>query len=488
MSSLFNSDDLRTLAARGVTPETAEAQMQNFRKGFPYLDVIGPATPRRGITILDEDRREQALEAYRNRKCTVAKFVPASGAASRMFKDMYAAADHLREGGDAAGCAAGRFIENIRRFAFYSDELFAGATPLQSCERLLGPEGLDYGSKPKGQILFHRYEDGPRTAFEEHLVEGALYASDSEGVVRMVVTVSPEHLDSFKSLLEKVRPSYERRFGVRYSVTFTLQSPSTDTIAATPDNQPFRKSDGTLLFRPGGHGALIRNLNEVDSDIAVIKNIDNVARESYIPQTVLWKRILIGRLIQSMDRCFSLLRRSEVEKDSETLRNEIVTFLDTEYNITVSRENALSDLIARLNRPIRVCGMVRNVGEPGGGPFIVRERDGSTSLQILESVQLDMNDPGALTMFREGTHFNPVDLVCSLVDYKCKHFNLPDFVDPATGFISSKSYEGRTLKAQELPGLWNGAMSRWNTIFVEVPLITFNPVKTLFDLLRDEHQ
>ena len=488
---MFTEEDRRQFAARGIDEDVVNAQLEHFKNGFKYLDVVSAATPKRGITVLNERSRMESFDAYVNSRLKVTKFVPASGAASRMFKDLF----NVVESGKMT--ETGRlFASSIYDFAFYDPKLFNGLGPMETIKKVITPEGLDFGSKPKGILPFHRYSDEVRTAFEEHLVEGALYARMKDFTVNLVVSVSPEHLEAFKSLFESVRKKYENRYGVRYNVEFTLQSPSTDTVAATEDNEPFRKADGSILFRPGGHGALIGNVSDIDSDIVVIKNIDNVVKENYLEQTVLWKKLLIGRLLVSRNRTFAYMDRlTEAisignKFDIASLCDEIEGYLDSEYCITLP-EMPQSDraelLLAKLDRPIRVCGMVRNLGEPGGGPFIVRGADGATSLQILESVQLDPEDSRTASLFAGGTHFNPVDLICSLTGWNGKKFNLNDYVDQNAGFISSKSYEGRKLKALELPGLWNGAMSDWNTIFVEVPLITFNPVKTVMDLLRKEH-
>ena len=372
-------------------------------------------------------------------------------------------------------------------------------------------------------IRFHKYPDGEaRTAFAEHLVEGQDYMRDDDGTVHLVVTISPEHRSLFEAALEEVRAAYEERYGVKYDVRFTYQDKATDTIAVDKDNKPFRKEDGSLLFRPAGHGALIYNLNEVKEELVSIKNIDNVAVERLLPVTSKYKKALIGRALQLRDTIFGFLVELDMvtgeglgegiyrpltglipgidnmpedryaTNECQMLCNEIEEFLREELCIEMPeardcKARALA-LKAKLNRPIRVCGMVRNQGEPGGGPFIIRGKDGSTSLQILESVQIDKENPSAVEALKNATHFNPVDLVCCLRDYRGEKFNLPDFVDEDAGFISSKSYQGRELKALELPGLWNGSMSDWNTLFVEVPVETFNPVKVVLDLLRPAHQ
>ena len=328
---------------------------------------------------------------------------------------------------------------------------------------------------------------------EEHLVEAALYAN-SNGVANVHFTVSHEHLPLFMAKVEEKKHIYEDKFGVKFNISFSEQKPSTDTIAANPDNTPFRNEDGSLLFRPGGHGALIQNLNDIDADVVFIKNIDNVVPDRLKDTTVEWKNIIAGILVEKQAKAFEYLRLLDSGCCNHEKLEEIIHFVQRDLCCRKSDIKELEDadlviyLRKKLNRPMRVCGVVKNVGEPGGGPFLTYNQDGTVSLQILESSQIDTNNGEYVKMFQNGTHFNPVDLVCATKDYKGNRFNLPDFVDKSTGFISSKSKNGKELKALELPGLWNGAMSDWNTIFVEVPLETFNPVKTVNDLLRDQHQ
>ena len=329
---------------------------------------------------------------------------------------------------------------------------------------------------------------------EEHLVEGPLYAGGKNGQVNVHFTVSPEHRPLFEALVAKVAPKYEDKFGVKYSINFSEQKASTDTVAANPDNTPFRGKDGKILFRPGGHGALIENLNDLDADIIFIKNIDNVVPDRLKAETVEYKKLIAGVLVSKQKKAFEYLEILDSGKYTHTQLEEIIRFLRDELSCRNPELKDLEDaelaiyLKKKLNRPMRVCGMVKNVGEPGGGPFLAYNQDGTISLQILESSQIDTNNSDYLKMFQNGTHFNPVDLVCAVKDYKGNKFDLTKYVDPQTGFISSKSKDGKELKALELPGLWNGAMSDWNTIFVEVPLGTFNPVKTVNDLLREQHQ
>lgn len=472
---------------------TIEEQIGCFKRGFPWLKVLAPATPERGIEVLDEQARNQAVSYCETANVAgKLKFVPASGAASRMFKDIFAGMANTND-------SVRHLTAEISRFAFYDPALFGtpNAGSAADCELaarlLLGEEGLGYGNKPKGVLKFHRYNGESRTAFAEHLVEGQEYMRNSEdGSVNLIFTISPEHKDLFEATLAEVAVEYEKRYGVHFNVSFSYQDPSTNTIAVDMNNEPFLCNDGTTLFRPAGHGALIYNLNKVEEELVSIKNIDNVAVERLLPTTALYKKVLMGRALELRDSIFGYLRAMD-KGLSWDLLNEIEEFLDQVLCIrfealpTNLKERA-AVLRAKLNRPIRVCGMVRNLGEPGGGPFIVKGEDGATSLQILESVQINQQDTVASAAFAHSTHFNPVDLVCLLRDYKGQRFNLLKHVDPNAGFISYKSYQGRELKALELPGLWNGAMSDWNTLFVEVPVDTFNPVKVVLDLLREAHQ
>ena len=463
------------------------SELERIKKGFPWLDIAAPATPGRGIEVLTDEEADRA-EAYFDSadiagRC---KFVPASGAASRMFKDIFAGAESEND-------AVRKLAAELENFAFYSPEVFGKAPydPKDTARKLLFDEGLGYGKKPKGVLKFHRYPEEVRTAIAEHFVEGQAYMRNADGSVKLIVTISPEHRELFEAAVAEIKEKYEARYGVRYDVTFTYQDKATDTIAVDAADEPFRTADGSLLFRPAGHGALIHNLNQVEAELVSIKNIDNVAHEKLLTTTSLYKQVLMGEALKLRDRIFTYLRRLDANPDA-ALCDEIEGFLADTLCVQLPGETDLQRRIARLreklDRPIRVCGMVRNEGEPGGGPYIIEGKDGSTSLQILESVQIDKNNPQAMAAMQGATHFNPVDLVCILRNYKGERFDLERYVDPEAGFISSKSYQGRELKALEAPGLWNGAMSDWNTIFVEVPLETFNPVKTVLDLLRPAHQ
>ena len=464
----------------GLTPAALETQLKNFREGFPFLPVTRAASCGDGIRVLDAAGIEQAAARYDRAKesLRVVKFVPASGAATRMFKDLF---EFVREGRRTA--VVGELLANRRRFAFWPElRTIIGddADELRTVENIVA-EGLRYGETPKGLVSFHRYGDEVRKAVEEHLVEGAQYAA-AGGEVKIHFTVSPEHLTRFEALLAEKIPGYESRFGVKYRISFSVQDPSTDTLAVNPDCTPFRRADGRLLFRPAGHGALIGNLGKIDADIVFVKNIDNVTTDARRSDTVLYKKALAGVLLALQERIFEYLMPLEVPGAE---LEPIAAFIENELCVKLPKDYGTALLRQVLDRPIRVCGMVRNEGEPGGGPFWVAGADGLETLQIAESNQIA---PEKRELMRSATHFNPVDLVCSFRTSKGGRFDLREFVDPATGFISRKSDGGRELLAQELPGLWNGAMARWNTVFVEVPITTFSPVKVVTDLLRPEHQ
>lgn len=464
----------------GLTPAALETQLKNFREGFPFLPVTRAASCGDGIRVLDAAGIEQAAARYDRAKesLRVVKFVPASGAATRMFKDLF---EFVREGRRTA--VVGELLANRRRFAFWPElRTIVGddADELRTVENIVA-EGLRYGETPKGLVSFHRYGDEVRKAVEEHLVEGAQYAA-AGGEVKIHFTVSPEHLTRFEALLAEKIPGYESRFGVKYRISFSVQDPSTDTLAVNPDCTPFRRAYGRLLFRPAGHGALIGNLGKIDADIVFVKNIDNVTTDARRGDTVLYKKALAGVLLALQERIFEYLMALEVPGAE---LEPIAAFIENELCVKLPKDYGTALLRQVLDRPIRVCGMVRNEGEPGGGPFWVTGADGLETLQIAESNQIA---PEKRELMRLATHFNPVDLVCSFRTSKGGRFDLQEFVDPATGFISRKSDGGRELLAQELPGLWNGAMARWNTVFVEVPITTFSPVKVVTDLLRPEHQ
>jgi hypothetical protein len=517
----FSDEDLKQIRERGMTPDLVLAQVEQLTRGFPFARLDRPCTVGDGITVLDEPERDRMSRIYSRAALSgrAMKFVPASGAASRMFKALHSVQARFEPGDptggsirrelerDPDGKAVLTFIERLEGFAFCEDlkrimaengldlsAVVAEGRVAPLLEYVLGPKGLDLSDLPKGLIPFHRYPGHSRTPVEEHLAEAALYVRDRDGRARLHFTVSPEHRRLVEEHLHRIRPLYETG-GVRFEITLSVQEPSTDTVAVDSNNAPFRDFRGRLVFRPGGHGALLGNLNALRGDIVFIKNIDNVAPDRLRGETVLYKTALGGFLVDLQEKVFSYVKRLRALEPDPPLVEEVLDFLRGRLSVEppeslrrASSEQARNFLVDRLNRPLRVCGMVKNEGEPGGGPYWVRGGDGSLSIQIVESSQVHMEDPAQRAVWRSATHFNPVDLVCGLRDYLGRPFDLMDYRDPETGFVSRKSKDGRELKALELPGLWNGSMAFWNTAFVEVPPSTFTPVKTVLDLLRREHQ
>lgn len=506
---MITPEDIAQLEAKGISEAQLQQQLDRFAKGFPFLVVKSAARPGEGITVLTEEEEKKASERwhrYLTEGGEVIKFVPASGAASRMFKALFEFVDGA-ENVPAPGSPVAQLVENFDKLPF-ADELDStvkklygkGAKELIAdgeIKKLIGalilPEGMNYGGLPKGLLKFHSYADGSRTPVEEQLTEGAQTASNSSGIVNLHFTVSSNHRKLFEEKLAAVVPETEKRTGKKFNITLSEQKASTDTVAANPDNTPFRE-DGKLLFRPGGHGALIENLNDIKEAVVFIKNIDNVVPDSRRDSTVKYKEVIAGYMMElhdQIDEYLDLLARGDY--DEEKL-DEIYLFMTEKFSLSdptfrcKDTSHRAVYLRGKLDRPLRVCGMVRNEGEPGGGPFVAVNPDGSASLQILESHQIDKNNAEYMAMMAEATHFNPVDLVCYIKNRHGEKYDLTRHTDPATGFISSKSSHGKELKALELPGLWNGAMSDWNTAFVEVPVSTFNPVKTVNDLLREAHQ
>ena len=506
---MYTSEDLKVFASRGISEEKIDEQLRCFATGFPFLKLSASASIDNGILAVDAAQAEQYLaewDEYLADNHRIVKFVPASGAASRMFKNLFEFLD--AEYDEPTTDFEKKFFDNITRFAFYDalndacvvlfgntiDDLMEEGNYKEVVAALLGEDGLNYGALPKGLLQFHAYEDQVRTAMEEHLAEGALYAGNAARDVNVHFTVSHDHLELFQDLVEQVREEYEREYNVRYHISFSEQKPSTDTIAADMENNPFRDSDGSLLFRPGGHGALIENLNDIDADVIFVKNIDNVVPDRLKDEPVRYKKIIGGVLVSLKKQIDAYMAQLKSGNYTAADLQAMLAFLEKSlYNrhesvAALDEAQLAAYLLKKFDRPIRVCGMVKNVGEPGGGPFLSYNQDGTVSLQILESSQIDMNNAEAKAFFEKGTHFNPVDLVCAVRNGEGEKYCLPNFVDKNTGFISYKSKSGKELKALELPGLWNGAMSDWNTLFVEVPIATFNPVKTVNDLLREQHQ
>jgi len=506
---MLNQNDLNQIATKGIDAETVEAQLKRFETGFPYLKLSASATLGHGITKLTPELEDRAIERwkqYLKDGGEVTKFVPASGAASRMFKALYSFVDG-NEDTPKEGSPVAELIAKITQTPFI-DELNDACSRLHNADAatlianhrykeviaaIISPEGMNYGHLPKALLTFHSYQDGTRTSLEEQLAEGAQTVA-ANGKVRLHFTVSADHRKLFEEKIKQVLPAIENRTGLKYEISMSEQKPSTDTVAAAIDNSLFRDDQGHLVFRPGGHGALIENLNDINSAVVFIKNIDNVVPDSRRSSTIKYKQVIGGVLILAHDKIDKYLGTIRNGSYTPSDLDEMKAFMRDTLSISDSKLDNLSgaklaDYIKeKLDRPLRVCGMVRNEGEPGGGPFIAFNKDGSASPQILESTQIDPYSDDAMTMMKKATHFNPVDLVCYIKRPDGSNYHLPDYVDPDTGFISSKSFAGRELKALELPGLWNGAMSDWSTIFIEVPASTFNPVKTVNDLLRPAHQ
>lgn len=514
---MFTADDVFQIEQKGIALKEINAQMLNFKHGFPFAKLASAATINDGIWQFADDEIDFYVHLYKEdsplRKIT--KFVPASGAATRMFKMLFEYRDFLIKSPDEAKDAietdhfkeVKEFFERLDQFAFHRslksicvennldlELLLMEHNHLQILNLVLNEEGLNYSKMPKALLRFHRYIDRSRLALEEHLVESSQYATDSERIARIHFTVSPEHQALFVEHIHQIIEHYEKAFDVTFEIGYSIQKPSTDIIAVDMNNQPFREESGELVFRPGGHGALIQNLNDILGDIVFIKNIDNVVPDHLRAVSVRYKQVIGGLLLNLQSQIFKYLKLLEIKMYDLILIEEIENFCTEKLLVDFSKsyedfaDSEKADyLFELLNRPIRVCGMVKNEGEPGGGPFWVIKND-TKSLQIVESSQVNMKDPGQLEIFKSATHFNPVDLVCGLRNYLNEPFNLLEFIDNETGFISEKSKNGKALKAMELPGLWNGAMAKWLTVFVEVPIITFNPVKVVNDLLRPQHQ
>lgn len=520
--SALNNTDLKQLEALNISAEQVERQINQFKSGFPFSDLIAPATTENGIVKFNEADIEGLIRQFDEDKqyYDIMKFIPASCAASRMFKNIYSFVEEYKGKEIPENFlrkekikfdSIENFFLSIRDFAFYDDlkekmaehdrdidTLLKENRLVEIAEFLLENEGLAYGKLPKALLKFHKYKESSRFALEEHLVEAAQYSTaetDDGSIAQLHFTVSQEHLDIFKETVSKVVPEYEKEYGIRYDISYSVQKPSTDTIAVDMNNEPFRNSDGSLLFRPGGHGALIQNLNDLHKEIIFIKNIDNVVPDRLKTTTYDYKKVLGGYLFRLQQQQFEYLNLldegcladDEIEEIAKFAKEKLMIDIPNFFK-TYNEIEKIDYLYGKLNRPMRICGMVKNEGEPGGGPYWVRNSNDEISLQIVESSQIDHNNEKQEAIFQSATHFNPVDLVCATQDFRGEPFDLNDYIDYNTGFISKKSKDGKDLKALELPGLWNGAMADWINIFVEVPVITFNPVKTVNDLLRDNHQ
>lgn len=508
----FSEKDVKQLNGKGITKKKVEDQIRTFMEGIPFVHLEAPAVVKNGILKLSPKQEIAYVEHFNNsiNKLTLLKFVPASGAASRMFKSLFGFLDSFdpKEQTLAEYAANGdkgdilHFFKNVTGFPFYTlvlrriqqKDLSLDKHKYLFVKELLSEEGLNYGFYPKGLLPFHKYKDHTATPFQEHLFEAAQYAC-TQGKSNLHFTISEQHQTLFDKEWNNISSKSTKATNTDFKVGYSYQKSSTDTIAVTMDNEPFRNEDGSLLFRPGGHGALIENLDEQDADIIFIKNIDNVVTQAKSLDNAASKKVLAGVLLEVQERVFRYTKMIDDNSlDGEKLE-AIKTFLEEDLNVRFSDNyngftlgQQIEILKDKLQRPLRVCGMVKNEGEPGGGPYWVKDRNGNVSLQIVESAQVDLNNEHQNKIFKEATHFNPVDIVCGVKDYKGQKYHLVNFVNEKQGFITQKTKEGRDLKALELPGLWNGAMAYWNTIFVVVPSATFNPVKTVNDLIKPAHQ
>lgn len=508
----FTDKDLKQLEEKGISKEKVLNQIETFKEGIPFVHLEKAAVVGEGISRFSDDE-QKAMIAYfeaNRKKLSLLKFVPASGAASRMFKAMFNFIDvynpkeeslsaYLERTNDSA---VKQFVAGMENLPFYdlimsrisTDVATDGEMAYQFVKEMLTEEGLNYGFFPKGLLPFHKNVSGSATPFKEHLKEAALYAK-TNGEANLHFTISEQHNNMFKEEEGATSPEISNTTATNFNIGYSNQKPATDTLAVNMDNSPFRNSDGSILFRPGGHGALIENLNDQDADIIFIKNIDNVVIDDNLDAVSNSKKMLAGILLKVQSKAFESAELLANRNISENKISEIKFFLEQELNVRfssqyqgLSQNEKINLLKEQLNRPIRICGMVKNEGEPGGGPFFIKDANGNSSLQIIESAQIDMDNDAQVAILKNSTHFNPVDLVCAVRNYKGEKFDLLNFVDTKQGFITGKTKEGKELKALELPGLWNGAMAFWNTIFVEVPLVTFNPVKTVNDLLKPSHQ
>ncbi|MBP2831383.1 DUF4301 family protein [Aquimarina sp. U1-2] len=510
--------DIALIKSKGLTVDKIVSQIEIFKNGIPFVPLRSAATLNHGILKFTEHYQSELTKLYNSRisKLETIKFVPASGAATRMFKDLFKFLDTYDFKKESLNSytnhekanAIRLFLIGLEKFPFYDtvmseiknaypkfESLSEGRQLYIFVETMLKEAGMNYGNFPKGLLPFHKYSDSVATSFEEHLYEAAGYNTNHKGESKLHFTISKDHLEGFKEEFDRIRKKVEEKTNTHFSITYSFQKSETDTIAVTENNELFRKEDGSLLFRPGGHGALIENLNDLDGDIIYIKNIDNVVVRKYQDEVTGYKKILAGKLLEIQDEVFRILNGLDQQNPTEAELKDIKKFLVQQLNVTLpldfdkfSEKYKLQFLRTSLDRPIRVCGMVINEGEPGGGPFWIKQENGRLALQIIESPQINKDDSRQKNILASSTHFNPVDLVCGVRNYKGEKFNLLQFIDPDAGFITKKSMNGQVLKALELPGLWNGAMANWISVFVEVPITTFNPVKTVNDLLKSAHQ
>ncbi|MCB8994908.1 MAG: DUF4301 family protein [Bacteroidales bacterium] len=510
---MFNSKHFKQLSDRGISLEQANKQLEIFKKGIAPVVLVAPAIPNDGIEVYDDKQIRHYVNLFQKEKnrYSILKFVPASGAASRMFKALFEGLAELESKASVGEVLEKQsqladFFKELEKYPFFEDLVMVCESSDSHPAKMIGShkhaellqlflkgDGLGYGELPKGLLKFHRYKAETRTAFEEHFEEASMFLRDKNNSVKLHFTVSPEHMKLFSELAEKLKRKYADMKNVSFEVEFSVQKPSTDTLAVDLDNKPFLMDEGQLHFRPGGHGALLDNMQDINEKIVFVSNIDNVAPDKTKALRVKYKELLSGILIERLEIIHGFLKSLE-KSCNEKLKNEIIDFVKSFVSKASAEElkkletnDFVTEAVKILNRPIRVCGMVKNVGEPGGGPFWIKNKKGEISKQVVESSQVDLSDPKQEKIFLNATHFNPVDMVCYTYDYKDRKFNLKDFRDPDMAFIASKSQGGKSLKALELPGLWNGSMAGWLSFFVDVPIETFSPVKTIFDLLREEH-
>ena len=512
----FTEKDQKQIAAKGLTVDNVYSQIETFRTGLPFTNLKDAATLNHGILKVEGAQKESYINFFEEKlnAISVVKFVPASGAATRMFKFLFQCLKDYSSDKETIEAYIERtdskelkvFFEGMKNLAFY-DEVLAKVTSVYSdynsmsqdekqvifVKTMLDESAFNFGNKPKGLLPFHNYKSHITTAFEEHLFESTLYASSNKNAT-LHYTISEHHKDKFENKLNEVKSRIENQTGVVFNVSFSFQKPSTDTIAVNLNNEPFRFEDGSLHFRPSGHGAIIENLSAINADVVFVKNIDNVVVTQQAQIVADYKKMLAGVLLTIQEQSFGFLEKLDNDIN-ESLVLEIAQFLTSKMCVILNEDFddlSLNEKAAyvkgKLNRPIRICGMVKNEGDPGGGPFWVEDTQGNVSLQVVESAQINQNDKTQKDILNNSTHFNPVYMVCGLKNYKGNPFNLPDFVDEKAAFITQKTKDGKDIKALEKPGLWNGSMANWNTIFVEVPQATFNPVKMVNDLLKAQHQ
>ncbi|UKM65875.1 DUF4301 family protein [Flavobacteriaceae bacterium GSB9] len=514
---MFSDKDIKQIRDKGISIDEVNDQVNRIKDGMSFSSLLSAATIGKGIERYNDSDTDGFIKTFEEKKdqLNLLKFVPASGAATRMFKFLFQFLKHFNPKKDTIERYAEQrndtlietFITKLKDFPFYEEVILKlkGTTPdldgLSDSEKyyefvktMLDDDGLNYSFLPKGLLPFHKYDSKAITAFQEHLFESTLYAS-SNGQANLHFTVSEKHHEYFNKEFRKIKGDLEQRTKTTFNVSFSYQKEATETVALTTNDEVYRKSDGSILFRPAGHGALLENLNDLESDFIFIKNIDNIVVAERNIEISKYKKLLAGVLLEAQETVFSYLNKLDQGDIEDTDLKIMLLFLRYRLNVSIpaevegfSIEEKAEFLKQKLNRPMRVCGMVKNEGEPGGGPFWVKDKDGKVSLQIVEFAQINFSKKGQQELVYKATHFNPTDLVCAVKNYKGKKFDLTKYVDPDAAFITMKTQNGTDIQALELPGLWNGSMAHWNSIFVEVPVETFNPVKTVNDLLKPAHQ